>query len=440
VNAHKYAVASVLALFAAFAVVAFSADRGVFADGPNEDAATKATVGGGTGVNIKIECKWELPDMTAGDLVMTYGSPTPNDDAPTTLADAPACTPPNAAANLRRHMMQVRPNPGDLAIKRQYEKWVALEPTPSTLTDIVDVFFKVWEPYVPSPPNGPNCASPLTFATDTGSETAQYCFKYQHHATANLLPPTAANPLTPVSCATLQALQSTMFQAAINTGQMTAAERDDIVLRVCQGEKAVYRVQEEISKDQPCGEYRVEMTAVNSAGATFKNVNFFDVICFVYLLADFDEVDWGTIPNNQTTVLSGDFCFEGLETSCPTQQATASDSKPTVINYGNQPLYLEIHYFPLVFTPDPTKQITVFDAKLLAEHNLSNPSSIEIIDPLNASQWYCFGVQPIGSNQEGKLDLSVHPTNAQAGDYTGSVNLLARANCVAPHTGVHTHP
>jgi hypothetical protein len=336
------------------------------------------------------------------------------------------------APSFRHKMMQITPNADDLPIERQYEKWVAIQST--NIQDISDVFFKVWEPFVASPPfggaaNTAKCTEPVTFADDNGTgPRAPFCFKYQHHATGNLLPPTDSNPLVKVSCTDLQSAALTaMFNAAKNTNQMTAAEQVMIIGECFQNKKAIYRVQETISKEQPCGEYRVEVTAVNGAGASFTNVDFFDVICTVVLQRDFSAISWGPILNNQDTVISGDTNF--------------GSGGPTLRNVGNAPMFVEIQYEPLVSTVDPTKTILRFDAALRAAWR-TDPSTITHINPLAALDWYCFGAHPIGSNQNAKIDFSVHPENALAGGYTGDVNIVVRFNCATPHVATHTagHP
>ena len=44
-----------------------------------------------------------------------------------------------------------------------------------------------------------------------------------------------------------------------------------------------------------------------------------------------------------------------------------------------------------------------------------------------ASQWYCFGSHPLIHNQDAKVDFSVHPTGAVAGDYLGAIQIVAEA-------------
>jgi hypothetical protein len=374
---------------------------------------------------MTIECKWELPDMTAADDPMSYAAP--YDDTPATLADGPICEPGVPAVNGRRHMMGVLPNEDDDPIQRRYEKWVAVQS--ANIGDIIDVYWKVWEPYVALPPNGPNCTTPVTL------DGAPFCFKYQHHATADLGPPTSSNPLgsgnTMFSkalgnCAALQAMTD-MFTAANQTGQMSVAEAAQIVDKCFQGEKAVFRVKELISKEQPYGEYRVEATIVNSAGATFQNVNYFDVVPFIFINKDFTAVDWQTVQNNGTTIISGDTNMQPAGVA----YADGSGVEPTIENTGNQEMFVSVHFSPLILDSDPTKQIIRFDASFRAAWQ-TDPGTLQTVDPLYASNWFCFNQHPLGSNDPGKLDLSVHPENAQQGHYTGAVNVLGWGGSCPP--------
>jgi hypothetical protein len=422
-------------------------------DPNNRDIPASATIGGsGAGATMYIECAWEVVDTTPTTAQFDYNVTVADDDNVSrdqtlldgvTTAGAP-CAPTTATnmVNFKRHSIQLRPNADDNPIERQYQKWVAVEST--AIGQIGDVFWKVWEPYVGTPPYnnspspgpfGPNCVSPETFPGDPGTlATAQYCLKYQHHATANRGPVGTGNPLITQTCASLQGPAATaMFSQAINTGQMTAAERDAIITRCFQNEKSIFNVTETVSKEQPCGEYRVEVTVVNTSGNTTKSVNFFDVECFIYLQTDFTSISWGTIQNNVASNLSGNMVFN------------PGDGAPTVRNVGNAPLYIEAGFDPLIFGGDPTKNINQFDIKLRAEWR-SNPAELTIVDPIfardpqNRALWACFGDQPIGSNQNGKLDLSIHPVNAQAGLYSGNFNIVARTECTTPPRLPSTFP
>jgi hypothetical protein len=400
------------------------------------EVPSEATLGGGGGADMTIECKWELPDMSPGDLAMTYVDTYGNhDDTPGELADAPPCDPVDGCQDGRRHMMGITPNPDDadpadpaVPIKRQYEKWVAVHST--NIGDIVDVYWKVWEPYVADPPNGPNCG-PGTGKPDPVTFDGQlYCFKYQHHATDNLYPPN--DPLHPNgglgsggtmfadflgNCGALQAMTD-MFEAAVETGQMTSAEVTAIIDECWQGEKAILRVQEDVSKEQSYGEYRVEVTVVNSAGTTFQKYNYFDVLPFIHMRKDFTRVDWQTIQNNGEYTVSGDINMESEGIA----RADGTGVKPTIENVGNQEMFVNVHFDPLVLDSDTSKSITQFDTKFRA--SWKPIETIQDFDPVYASTWVCFDQHPLGSNQTGKIDFSVHPIAAQAGHYTGSIDVL----------------
>jgi hypothetical protein len=420
-------VAPALRVTAAFGLLlstAVVAQQPVYADDPT--VPTVAEVVPGSGANMIIECKWEIVDRSPTDLAMTYGAPfdddNPNVDATGAPCDAPAVSgqTPGPMENNRRRMVQIRPNTHDEPITRQYEKWVSVYS--AAVGSIIDVYWKVWEPYVgTNPPSPAQAGCTVEQFPDPGnpSSTLPYCLKYQHHATANRLPPTASNPLVWVGCDQLQAYRPTMFQQAINTGQMTPAEADYIIEKCFQNEKRTFRVQEDISKEQPCGEYRVEVTVVNSAPSTFRLVDYFDVICFGALALDFNTVNWGQILNNTDNYVSGDLVM----------QSPVGANPPTGQNQGNDPQVFSIHYNPLRLVADPTKMITRFDLKLRASWQ-TNPASISEIPIINASQWGCFPRHPIAYNQTAKIDLSVHPSAAEPGTYNGSVDITLAPGCV----------
>jgi hypothetical protein len=452
-------------------------------DVTNLNRNSSATVGtAGAGATMYIECAWEVVDTSPLTAAFTYDGSITDDDNTSqdqtlsdgvTTAGAP-CVPDTSQApanmvNFKRHSIQLHPNADDAdtsgtpgTLKRQYQKWVAVEST--SISQIGDVFWKVWEPYVANPPYnnspdtpanvgggsianfGPNCgalsptnsASPIeVFATDPTTDnlnTRQYCLKYQHHATADLTAVSGTNPLVQTRCADLQTSGAgNMFQQAINEGEMTAAERDAIINTCFQNEKAIFFVTENVSKDQPCGEYRIETTVVNTSGIDTKRVNFFDVLCFVYLKTDFTTVDWGTIQNNADANRSGNMTFD------------TADGQPTIRNAGNAPLYLEVGFDPLVFQTDPTKNINQFDVALRAEWQ-ANFGLLTVVNPIFARDaqqhklWTCIGDQPIGPNQNGKIDFSVHPVNAQAGAYAGVVKLVARTTCAGAPRVAATNP
>jgi hypothetical protein len=332
----------------------------------------------------------------------------------------------------------------------------------SDLSAIKDVYFKVWEPYVPFPPNGPNCGpnttDPLTGAVYTSANPSvpveafpagsefKFCLEEQHHATPDLeeprgtpgctpavpaVPNDPCNPLQSVPCTQLgggTAIYGEMFAQAIENGVMTAAEQADIIDKCGQGQKAIFRVVDKLTKDKPCGEVRVEASAVNENGKPFRLANYFDNLCFIHLQLDFTNLDWGTIPSTGNPVIGGDMTYGN------------AGGGPTVLNTGNAPMYVETMFDPLVPAPitgetmDLSKRLTSFDSKLRASWQ---PSSLgfEAIDPQPSDQWHCFSTQPIGHDQTGKVDFSLHTIGAQVGHWAGHVYIVARFDCAAPHNG-----
>ncbi len=386
----------------------------------------------GSGPTLTFECKWEAPDMSPYDAPMTYGSTGAFDDNPWVTADS-ACDPSHAPVNNSHHTMGIVANAEDQPQMRQYEKYVAIQSN-NPSTDIIDVYFKVWEPYVASPPNGPNCGPDVVingvtytsqnpsvpiegpFASDPAE--ARWCLEEQHHATPTMGAVTPDNPLQSVPCTVLQA-NTAMFAQAIGNGDMTAAERDNMINNCFQGGKRIFKVLDQLPKDKPCGEVRVEATAINSAGNPVHLANYFDNICFIHLQLDFTSVNWGTLDANGGAVVLGDTAY--------------GTGGPTVLNTGNAPMYVETMFDPLVLAGDPTKTITSFDSKVRAAWQ-TDPSTLQVEDPQPANMWMCFNQHPIGSDQTGKIDFSVHTTAAQTGSYTGAVYVVARFNCDAPHS------
>ena len=88
----------------------------------------------------------------------------------------------------------------------------------------------------------------------------------------------------------------------MTTGQLSSAAVDDVnlglVAKCQQGEKAIYFAKFSISKEQPCGEYRIEVHASSQGFESILN-NYIDVICMLSFETDFETVDWGDItPGN----------------------------------------------------------------------------------------------------------------------------------------------
>jgi hypothetical protein len=294
-------------------------------------------------------------------------------------------------------MVQVLPNAEDEPEELQVQLWMGVDHE-NGLSAIDDVFWKVYHP--------------------DGE------FKVQVHGTRI----GADNTTRIAECAALGSANATgtMFEAAVHTGQISANAVDDINLGLvakCQeNEKAIYYAKFDISKHQPCGEYRVEAYAVSS-GAQAMLTNYIDVICFYSLEIDFDDIDWGQIVPGSNKVVSGDLIFD----------PSGFSDEPTVKNTGNHGMGISVKFWELVQQDvDGPKLIQDFDAcfgrspstiQCLGE----DPSDPIHADPMATAMFDDDPARVLCANEVGKLDLSIHPPNTiPLGEYDGRVEVIAR--------------
>ncbi|MEE8443260.1 MAG: hypothetical protein V3S37_05870 [Dehalococcoidia bacterium] len=371
-----------------------------------EVVPTSAQVNGG-GLPPNIECKWELPDMvsrfadnTFPDANIQYdGTTTPalhlHDDDMETVPDAdnatdgaqvPCSGPPDTVATMPggvHNMIQVRPNPNDLPEERRIQLWAAVD-HPNGISNIADVYWKIFHPL--------------------GDE------KIQVHGTK--VDMSECDPTT--GGLGNSASTGKMMEAAVHTGQLTADAVDDInngMLAKClQGGKAIYYASFDLSKHQPCGEYRVEVTAVAVGGQTAKLSNYIDVECVYFLEIDFGSVDWGTITPGLTDIVLGNLFWD-----------SPLGNAPTVRNVGNDGMGLGLTYTPMVGATEG-KVITEFDACYG-----KSPSTLDCYN-MAAGEYTEFGEgadQVLCSNEMGKLDLSIHPPSILPVDsYSGAIDVI----------------
>lgn len=305
------------------------------------------------------ELKWELPDMqsdVAGIQFGTAANPHQHDD------------------DMSLTGMQVYPNLEDEPVVRQIDYWWVVS-DPNGIGDIIDAFIRVYHP-------------------DGG-------LKYQLHGT--LQPCAALGTGTTVG---------TTLEAAVHTGQLSAANAA-LALENC-GKQIwrVYRVQGELSKHQPAGTYTVVASAVDQAGNTGSLTNTFTVLPIIGLRQDFSAVDFGQILPNTSKWVRGDFVFGG--------------ALPTVENVGNVLMYLNVSFTPMVGA-QYQKVINSFDAMLDATNNAVVDG--QAFDPVPANTAICFNNQPLGSNVLGQIDFSIHPGSIPGDTYTGHVNIWGTQSC-----------
>lgn len=389
----------------------------VFAD---EEVPTGAEVTAGN-TPPTIECKWELPDMDSSVPGIQYqsspGSHDHDDDMvndlggvlPSTHPDRFPCQGPETGELPNQpdevhNMISVRPNAEDDPEEVRVQLWSAIDHE-NGLDAISDVYWKVYHP--------------------DGS------FKVQVHANEDYNGGVVRADNSDTSACTDWGnynVDDSMFHAAYATGQVSSAAIDDVnngLISLCQQEvKAFYYSEFEISKHQPCGEYKVELHAVSN-GAESVLTNYIDVVCFYDLWIDFDGVNWGNIQPGVDKNIAGD-----LDPNTP--------NRPTVKNRGNHGMFIGVHFSEMVQQgTDGGKVIDLFDAAFGR-----TPSTILHLDPIPASTVAWFDDDPatnedmplsdfdqlLCSNEFGKLDLSIHPPSTlPAGTYTGSVQVLAKA-------------
>lgn len=419
-----------LTLLASLAVLAIAAGlmgQGTArADGPTTNVPTKGVIST-SGSGPVIECKWELPDMDSSVSGIQYSKPNPpateglHDDDPTIVPGppVPCAGPPTTKptqANNAHHMIQVAPNFENIPEQRQIQNWMAVD-APQT---VGDVFWQVFEP----------CA-PGTAGCDAVTNLK---FKLQVHGTV----------LTPTECLALVGTSLTdgaMTEAAIQNGEVTKASFDDTnkgMLSLCQqGVKGLYHAEWPLSKDQPCGEYRIDATAVSVGGATTTLSNYIDVLCTFMLKVDFagnspscpGGIDWGVIAPGFGATVGGDLLFN-----------PPCDAAPTVKNVGNDGMGLKLTYSDLVGATFG-KHIYTFDACFGRTPDIS---LLKCIDPIvnqpgqtsppagsEVDTQVDFGTasqQVLCANDLGKLDPSVHPQAGLPADtYTGTATLVGYA-------------
>jgi hypothetical protein len=386
----------------AFALLMLAGSAGdALAQGPI-DVETRADVNGGS-IAPHIECKWELPDMQWGitnpgsypDPQVQYrpsdGSPVYDDE----MGQVPSPAFPCAGPPLENpeqfdgatHVVQVKPLPENDPEERLIQLWAAVD-HPNGISNISDVYWKIFHP--------------------DGS------FKLQVHGIRVPGGPSGF-------CGSL----GPMWEAAIGTQQLTHAAAHDIdngmVAKCFESEKALYWAPFPISKDQMCGEYRIEAHAV-SQGVEDVLVNYLDIMCFIHMRTDFTQANWGTVTPGLVDIVSGDLNFGA--------------GGPTVRNVGNDGMGLNIQFsrmrqhqcgeFGCSLVPG-FKWVDQFDACFGRA-----PSLLQCIDPIFEDTLVLFDSDPariLCANHEGKLDLSIHPPSTLPnGTYIGTVQLIGRTH------------
>jgi hypothetical protein len=377
-----------------------------------QPADTSATVGG-TATPPVIECGWALNDvdhnwnvgpMNYGqdDSVASAGSPCVASGAVATMPN-PYNAPP---------VISVLPNAEDLPTQAFVELWGAV--TSNNLNGLT-VYFDVWHP--------------------DGSHKVQ--IDGTRYADRN----------SPSRCSG----PTGMFGATQTTGQLTAGAVANIQNECVNQQKSLWYAAFGISKHQPYGLYRVDVTAANAGSAPVKQTFYIEVLSFYQLEKDFTSVDFGAVgPNNhywQPT--PGDFIWDGTN--------NAANQATSVRNTGNAGISVDLRFHSLCLSTAPVsptgctddKRIDHFDGKFgrtlatleaIGDGGIGTALVSDLASnakPAPAGPLYTFsdglGVT-LCPNDVGKIEFSIYTENIQAGVYTASpgVQIIADPNPLCP--------
>jgi hypothetical protein len=151
---------------------------------------------------------------------------------------------------------------------------------------------------------------------------------------------------------------------------------------------------------QMAGVYSVEAWAVDQSGTqSAPLVNTFEVMPFVVLDIDFDNVDYGAILPTTDKWVGGDDVF------------SPGDGKPTVWNRGNADAKLRVHSSSMVGATYG-KLIEQFDVELLLQQEV-----------YYASQWVELAGPLVPCNPK-QIDFSIHaPAGTPADTYSGVLDI-----------------
>lgn len=360
----------------------------------------------GTGTPPDINYKWENVDMDPAEGVWAYFDGAGNaDDDPT-----------NAILDFWPWLGD-DPEPLVLGKETRLIRYWAAVSDPNGLTNIAGVWVNVFEPLdddgdtlvdedgLDGEISGATGLPMLTGVDDDGDtdideDPVNMILKYQR-------------PLAEVDCSAVGDYDPTTtpptitlseaLLAAIQTGQLTLAEAEDIVTKCYKEEKKIYMWEDNVSKDQPAGEYRVEVNANDAQGnAATPKVNNFTVLSIVGLVIDFAAgVDFLEILPDTEQIVSGD-------------EDMGTDDAPTVLNIGNDPMYLWLHWYTMTGqNVVPPKDITRFDATFQGE---------KLYFDASVQRGFC---EHLCSNELKQLDLSVEPPLILPTDvYEGSLDVM----------------
>jgi hypothetical protein len=411
-------------------LLAFASPANATGGGDSGEGAVTSGTAGATGASpVAIECAWALPDMDREwSNGMTY-SVNPADDMPGKLADQPCYIEGRVVKmkNTSVPQIQVAPNPNDTSPSgkmgdnglRWIELWVAAD-HPSGPGGINNVVFDVWHP--------------------DGTKKVDVVAARNYSCTE----PAAMWP---------QAGANNIFRFG------TANDESEGMKNECiEGYKGFYYAAFGLSKHQPYGIYRVEVTVSPKFGSAATQSFNIEVLPVAALDIDFSNVDYGPLTPNEPSFVPGDFDWDG-----GTATVKFRGLGGTVQSIGNAGIGVEIAFDRMCVegaidsdcTTYQEKRIDKFDAGFAADPTLKripNPAfpSGPFVDPYQTdyqanengakpaprTQLWGEGTDPdhyLCPNDLGKLDLSVHPENLISGKtYSGQVKVYSAARALCP--------
>ena len=384
--------------------------------------------GGAGGFEPHIFCKWELPDMDSFKDGIQYSdgdpyNPWDDDDLSYPYAsgngypcylDADEAAP--VYADGAYSVIQVTANPNDFPEERKIELWAAVG-HPAGINAVSDVFWKIYHP--------------------------DGTFKFQEHGymaeTCDTFGAVAGNStLTPGS----------MFWAANGTMQLSKEvitdESSGLVALCNEDQLRFWYGYFDLSKHQPCGEYRVEAYATSTGATAGPLTNYLDVMCYHAALIDFDEVNYDLVIPGVMKQVAGNLIW--------------GDGKPSIANIGPGGANVGVRFstmYQVSVTDGSEKFIDLFDAKIgINSQNLESWDTIVAYDTPAGDQghrdllathigtafdmgrdvtstgiyWFSYAdTSTVCADEVFKLDFSIHPNaGIPADDYEGTVEIWAQ--------------
>ena len=209
----------------------------------------------------------------------------------------------------------------------------------------------------------------------------------------------------------------TAVRAGVTSGQLTSTAAVDLEQLVIEGWGVAVRSALQLTYLDGCGELTV-IGSATAGGETSTVTAPVEVPCYHRLLADFDEIAWGSLVRGAETVVSGD-------------HDRSTGDRPTLFNAGNTPIVLATTFAPLCSIGDPTQCMGEFGVEVsgtdgVVHRNDPAPPGEELLSP---DPIVCPGGVV-------RLDVLVSTPDAVAsGEYVGSMDMVGRSadgDCAEP--------